>query len=157
MRINYGALQQAAFNEPANGWTMTFAKGAVDGAYWLRKPGANPDLIVAYQVNIAPEVIRAAGRIRQDRRDVGVLAVALADRMNAGWTAAKRARQRRYVAASSRIEPLQNAILRKSTILSVIDGHPLTLDRLESVAVHPTVSLGVEHFGRTGTIQDLYR
>ena len=37
------------------------------------------------------------------------------------------------------------------------DGHPATLAWLGAVAGHRTVPLGVEHFGQTGTIADLYR
>ncbi|MET0222045.1 MAG: hypothetical protein ABW213_15440, partial [Tardiphaga sp.] len=37
------------------------------------------------------------------------------------------------------------------------DGHPAALAWLGSVAGHRTRALGVEHFGRTGTIADLYR
>ena len=38
----------------------------------------------------------------------------------------------------------------------MIDGHPATLAWLGAVAGHPTVPLGVEHFGQTGRIKDLY-
>jgi pyruvate dehydrogenase complex dehydrogenase (E1) component len=60
----------------------------VDGAYWLRKPGPNSQVIVAYTGAIAPEAIAAVGLMAEDRRDVGLLAVTSADRLNAGWTAA---------------------------------------------------------------------
>jgi pyruvate dehydrogenase E1 component len=39
----------------------------------------------------------------------------------------------------------------------VIDGHPATLAWLGSVHGHRRIPLGVEHFGQTGTIGDLYR
>ena len=39
----------------------------------------------------------------------------------------------------------------------MIDGHPATLGWLGSVLGHRTRALGVEHFGQTGTIADLYR
>ena len=42
-------------------------------------------------------------------------------------------------------------------IVTVIDGHPATLSWLGAVAGHVTIPLGVEHFGQTGTIGDLYR
>jgi pyruvate dehydrogenase E1 component len=38
----------------------------------------------------------------------------------------------------------------------VIDGHPATLGWIGSVRGHQTIPLGVEHFGQTGTIGDLY-
>jgi pyruvate dehydrogenase E1 component len=42
-------------------------------------------------------------------------------------------------------------------IVTVIDGHPATLGWLGSVCGHRLEALGVEHFGQTGTIDDLYR
>jgi pyruvate dehydrogenase E1 component len=39
----------------------------------------------------------------------------------------------------------------------VLDGHPATLGWLGAVHGHRTRALGVEHFGQTGLIADLYR
>jgi pyruvate dehydrogenase E1 component len=46
---------------------------------------------------------------------------------------------------------------RDCGIVTVIDGHPATLGWLGSVRGHRVEALGVEHFGQTGTIDDLYR
>jgi pyruvate dehydrogenase E1 component len=40
--------------------------------------------------------------------------------------------------------------------VTVIDGHPTTLSWLGAVHGHRVQALGVEHFGQTGTIADLY-
>ena len=85
-----------------------------------------------------------------------MLAVTSADRLNAGWTAAQRARARGQE-AQSLAERLLSPLPRDCRIITVIDGHPATLGWLGSVAGHVTVPLGVEHFGQTGTIGDLYR
>ena len=37
------------------------------------------------------------------------------------------------------------------------DGHPATLSWIDGVQGHRVAALGVEHFGQTGTIFDLYR
>jgi pyruvate dehydrogenase E1 component len=134
-----------------------FAQGVVDGAYWLRPPGPNAELVIAYQGCVAPEAIAAAGRLAEGRRDVGVLAVTSADRLNAGWTAARRARQRGHKSALSHAERLLGALPPECRLITVIDGHPATLAWLGAVAGHRTIPLGVEHFGQTGTIADLYR
>ena len=47
--------------------------------------------------------------------------------------------------------------LALSQFITVIDGHPATLSWLGGVAGHKTLPLGVEEFGQTGTISDLYR
>ena len=39
----------------------------------------------------------------------------------------------------------------------MLDGHPATLGWLGAVRGHRVRSLGVEHFGQTGSIHDLYR
>jgi pyruvate dehydrogenase E1 component len=113
--------------------------------------------VLAYQGVVAPEVIEAAGRLGDGRRDIGVLAVTSADRLNAGWTAAQRARRRGHANATSHIDATLEKLPPHCTIVTVTDGHPATLAWLGGVAGHRTVPLGVEHFGQTGTIADLYR
>ncbi len=128
----------------------------VDGAYWLREPGPNAQVVVAYTGVIAPEAIEAVGLMAEDRRDVGLLAVTSADRLNAGWTAAQRARERGLVHARSHIERLLADVPPHCGIVTVLDGHPATLAWLGAVSGHRTRSLGVEHFGQTGSLADLY-
>jgi pyruvate dehydrogenase E1 component len=137
--------------------TDELAQQIVDGAYWLREPGPNCQIVVAYTGAIAPEAIAAVGLMAEDRRDVGLLAVMSADRLNAGWTAAQRARERGLVHARSHIERLLADVPPHCGIVSVLDGHPATLAWLGAVAGHRTRALGVEHFGQTGSLAELYR
>src|SRR5664280_356775 len=137
--------------------TAELAQQIVDGAYWLRKPGPNAQVVVAYTGAIAPEAIAAVGLMAEDRRDVGLLAVTSADRLNAGWTAAQRARERGLVHARSHIERLLADVPHHCGIVSVLDGHPATLAWLGAVSGHRARALGVEHFGQTGSLAELYR
>jgi pyruvate dehydrogenase E1 component len=137
--------------------TGEFTQAIVDGAYWLRRPGPNCQVVVAYTGAVAPEAIQAVGLMAEDRRDVGLLAVTSADRLNAGWTAAQRARERGLVHARSHIEKLLTDVPSHCGIVSVLDGHPATLAWLGAVHGHRVRPLGVEHFGQTGSIPDLYR
>ena len=104
-----------------------------------------------------PEAIEATGLMAEDRRDLGLLAITSADRLNAGWTAAQRARERGLVHARSHIERLLKDVPAYCGIVTVLDGHPAALAWLGAVAGHRVRPLGVEHFGQTGTIADLYR
>jgi pyruvate dehydrogenase E1 component len=137
--------------------TAELRQAIVDGAYWLRKPGPNCQVVVAYTGAVAPEAIQAVGLMAEDRRDVGLLAVTSADRLNAGWTAAWRARERGLVHARSHIERLFAGLPPHCGIVSVLDGHPATLAWLGAVEGHRVRPLGVEHFGQTGSIAELYR
>lgn len=131
-------------------------QGVIDGAYWLRPLGPNCEVVIAYQGVVASEAIAAAARIAEGRRDVGVLAVTSADRLNAGWQAAQTARIRGRP-AESHVEALLASLPAHCLIVTVIDGHPATLSWLGGVQGHRVAALGVEHFGQTGTVSDLYR
>jgi pyruvate dehydrogenase E1 component len=137
--------------------TPALRQAIVDGAYWLREPGPNCQVVVAYTGAVAPEAIQAVGLMAEDRRDVGLLAVTSADRLNAGWTAAWRARERGLVHARCHIERLLAGVPRHCGIVSVVDGHPATLGWLGAVCGHRVRPLGVEHFGQTGSVEELYR
>ena len=152
LRLSTRPIEQIKREMPAE-----LRQAIVDGAYWLRKPGPNCQVVVAYTGAVAPEAIQAVGLMAEDRRDVGLLAVTSADRLNAGWTAAWRARERGLVHARSHIERLFGGLPPHCGIVSVLDGHPAALAWLGAVQGHRVRPLGVEHFGQTGSIAELYR
>jgi pyruvate dehydrogenase E1 component len=129
----------------------------IAGGYWMRRPGPNCQVVVAYMGAVAPEAIEAVGLMAEDRRDVGLLAVTSADRLHAGWTAAQRAREAGDPRALSHVERLLGDLPPQCGLVTVLDGHPATLAWLGSVHGHRQRALGVEHFGQTGSIADLYR
>ncbi|MDF2763265.1 MAG: transketolase [Rhodospirillales bacterium] len=153
----YLRLSTRSIEQPQRAMSEALARDIVAGAYWLRRPGPNAEVIVAYAGAVAPEAIEAVGLMGEDRRDVGLLAVTSADRLNAGWQAAGRARQRGQRHATSHIEALLAPLQRDCGIVTVLDGHPATLAWLGGVHGHRVKALGVEHFGQTGTIPELYR
>ncbi|MBI4274465.1 MAG: transketolase, partial [Rhizobiales bacterium] len=153
----YLRLSTRPIEQPSREMTGELRQAIVDGAYWLRKPGPNAQVIVAYTGAVAPEAIDAIGLMAEDRRDVGLLAVTSADRLNAGWTAAQRARERGLIHARSHVERLLGELPTHCGIVTVLDGHPATLAWLGAVCGHRVRALGVEHFGQTGSIPDLYR
>ncbi len=152
----YLRLSTRPLEQPKRSLDPALVSDIIDGGYWLRAPGPNTEIVIAYQGVIAPEAIAAAGYLAEDRRDVAVLAVTSADRLNAGWQAATRARAHGNARASSHVEKLLGALPAFARLVTVIDGHPATLSWLGSVQGHRTTSLGVEHFGQSGRIADLY-
>ena len=153
----YLRLSTRPIEQPKRALTPDLRREIIDGAYWLRRPGPNCQVVVAYAGAVAPEAIQAVGLMAEDRRDVGLLAVTSADRLNAGWTAAQRARERGLAHARSHIEQMLDEVPAHAGIITVLDGHPATLAWLGAVAGHRVRSLGVEHFGQTGSIPELYR
>ena len=64
-------------------------------------------------------------------------------------------------AASTTRRARSNALLaplsREARLVTVLDGHPLALSWLGSVRGQRVVPLGIESFGQSGDIPDLYR
>lgn len=153
----YLRLSTRPLEQPTRAMTPELERCIIDGAYWMRRPGPNAQVVIAYTGALAPEAIEAVGLMGEDHRDIGLLAVTSADRLNAGWTAAQRARENGLVHARSHIERLLSEVPSRCALITLVDGHPATLGWLGAVEGHRTRALGVEHFGQTGTITDLYR
>ncbi len=153
----YLRLSTRALEQPARTLDATLTAEIINGGYWLRPPGPNAELVIAYTGTVATEAIEAAGLMAEDRRDVGVLAITSADRLHAGWSAAQRAREAGLGHARGHVERLLAQVSRDCALITVADGHPAGLAWLGSVRGNPTRALGVEHFGQTGAVADLYR
>jgi pyruvate dehydrogenase E1 component len=86
---------------------------------------------------------------------VGLLAVTSPDRLFAGHAHAER-----MAAAGNRtpshVETLLSDVPRHCAIVTVVDAHPATLGWLGGIIGHRTVALGVDSFGQSGAIGDLY-
>lgn len=153
----YLRLTTRPVEQPQREMTPDLEDNIISGGYWMRRPGPNAEIVVAYAGAVVPEALAAVGLMAEDRRDVGLLSVTSADRLNAGWTAAQRARESGHPGALSHIERLMHDLPPHCALVTVCDAHPATLGWLGAVGGHRTRSLGVEHFGQTGSIQDLYR
>jgi pyruvate dehydrogenase E1 component len=121
--------------------------GAVSGGYWLREPSAGSTIAIVATGALMPEAIEAVARLGERHAGIGLLAVTSADRLHAGWLAAP---------GASRIDRLLAPLARDAVLASVIDGHPATLSWIGAVRgqrIHP---LGVDRFGQSGDLPDLY-
>lgn len=152
----YLRLSTRPVDQPHRNMTDDLERDIVDGGYWLRRPGPNARSVVAYQGTVASEALRAVAALGETDGDVGLLAVTSADRLHAGWAAAQDATDHGQTGAEAHVERLLANVPRDAALITVIDGHPATLAWLGGVRGHRTRALGVEHFGQTGTMADLY-
>ena len=168
----YLRLTTRPLDQPSRALTPALREGIIDGGYWLRRPDPSADLAIVYTGAVAPEAIEAAGLLGEDRRGVGVLAVTSADRLSAGWHAAQRAREGGRPLAQTlvqnadvggegadpraHVETLLAALPRDAGLVTVTDAYPEALSWLGGVCGHRVRALGVEHFGQSGSIPELY-
>jgi pyruvate dehydrogenase E1 component len=153
----YLRLSTRALDQPQREMTAELESAILKGAYWLRPPGPNAHVAIAFAGAVAPGAIDATGLIGEDRRDVGLLSVTSADRLYADWTRAQKAREQGVASAISHVEAIMAGLPSYCGLVTVIDGHPATLGWLGSVCGHRTRSLGVQNFGQSAEIPDLYR
>ena len=135
--------------------TDELREGIIKGGYWLRDPSEGTQLAIVYQGVVAQEAGAALGELLTRFPGAGLMAVTSADRLNAGWKAAQTAQQHGKPEVSH-IEKLLAPLAREAAIVTVLDGHPATLSWIGSVHGHKVQALGVEDFGQTGTLDDLY-
>ncbi|MGL4975218.1 MAG: transketolase, partial [Bosea sp. (in: a-proteobacteria)] len=116
----YLRLSTRPVEQPSRVMMPELEANIIDGGYWLRRPGPNATAVIAYTGVVAPEAIAAAGLLAEDRRDIGLLAVTSADRLNAGWTAAQTAREQGRE-AQSHVEALLADVPGGAAIVTVCD------------------------------------
>ncbi|MEL6282757.1 MAG: transketolase [Pseudomonadota bacterium] len=149
----YLRLTTRTITQPERSLDDHLRRKIIDGGYWMRPPTEATKTVLAYTGAVAPEAIAAA----EADPEIALLSVTSADRLNAGWQAADRARALGEEKAVAHVERLLAPLNRSIGIVTVTDGHPLGLGWLGSVFGHRLRPLGVEHFGQTGTIDDVYR
>ena len=153
----YLRLSTRPLEQPARAMGEDLRRGVLAGAYWSHEPAPGAELAIVYSGVVAPEAGEAHRRVLEDVPGAGLMAVTSPDRLHAGRIEAARARAAGDGAAASHVEHLLGRLAPDATIVTVLDGHPATLDWLGSVGGHRVVPLGVSHFGQSADIPDLYR
>jgi pyruvate dehydrogenase E1 component len=122
------------------------------GGYLLRAAAGTPEVVLVGMGVIMPETIAAAQELAAGGIEVDVVCLTSADLV---WRALQ-ARQGQQEGSEEILEVLFPAS-RAAPIVSVLDGHPHTLSFLAGVNATPIACLGVQDFGQSGDVQDLYR
>lgn len=153
---HYFRLSTRPVAQPARS-DNTWSAGALQGAYWLIPPSAGAELALIYCGALAPEALAGFEALKEDYPGIGVLAVTSPDLLHRGWTAAGRARWTGGPRLTSHIEQLLSLLHMRAGLITLLDGSPSTLSWVGSVLGHRVRALGVEQFGQTGDLSDLYR
>lgn len=156
-RSVYLRLSTRTIDQPDREISPDLAAAVVAGGYWLVPPAEGADLAIVFQGAVAPEAKDAHRQILEDAPGTGLLAVTSADRLYAGWRAALKARAAGERPAPPVVDRLLARLKPDAALVAVIDGHPGTLSWLGSVLGQRVYPLGVDRFGQSGDIPELYR
>jgi len=144
----YLRLSTRPVEQPRREMTEALRAGILAGGYWLREPPPGSEIAIIAMGAVLPEAIMAVARIGERIPRAGLLVVTSPDRLHADWLAER---------GGSHIARLMARLARDAALVTVLDGHPLTLSWLASVRGHRIAPLGVGKFGQSGDIPDLYR
>jgi pyruvate dehydrogenase E1 component len=130
------------------------------GAYRLVEAGdlaeTAPRVHLAGCGAVLPEVLAAAAELRDEGIAASVVDVTSADRLYRAWQRTLR-QGVRTATAPSIPGALRTAFPDRAPIVTVHDAASHTLSWLGSALGVPAVSLGVDSFGQSGAVADLYR
>jgi pyruvate dehydrogenase E1 component len=149
LRLSTRSVQQIERQD--DGWR----DDALKGAYWLREPGAGSEAAIVAMGTVMPEALAAWEELREDIPGLGLLSVTSPDLLHRGWTAAQAARWAGERQASH-IEQLLSRIGRNAGLVTIADAAPASLSWLGGVLGQRVAPLGVDRFGQTGNLSDLY-
>ena len=152
----YLRLSTRPIPQPEREFTPEFAADVTEGGYWRVPPGPGAALVIVASGAVLPEAIEAHEEIREDDPDAGLLVVTSVDRLYRGWMEGHRTPPGR-ARPKAQIERLLDPVPAAAGLVTVIDAHPAALSWLAGVNRHLIAPLGVDRFGQSGDIPDLYR
>jgi pyruvate dehydrogenase E1 component len=156
----YLRLSTRPLPQPERTLSSGQAADIVAGGYWQAVPEPGADIAIVCMGAVTPEAIVAHRSVIDDFAGAGLLVLTSPDRLHADWLAGLRNRGRTaglIERGPSPIERLLAPLSRNARLVTVMDGHPLALSWLGSVRGQKVVPLGIEGFGQSGDIADLYR
>lgn len=153
----YLRLSTRTIEQPTRTLSDADKHAITTGAYWLAPPAPGAELAIVYAGVVAPEAREAHAALLDDIPGAGLLAVTSPDRLHADWLEAKRRRRNGDRAARAQIETMLASLAPDAVLITVIDGHPTALSWLGAVGTQKVTALGVDRFGQSADIDDLYR
>ena len=153
LRLSTRPLEQSLARVPEDSQERERRRRQVlAGGYRVRESARAPEVTLVGMGAIMPELLAAAEELAGGGIAVDAVCLTSPDLL----FRALQTRQGLYDGDEQILEALFPAA-RTSPIVSVLDGHPHTLAFLAAIAGAPLACLGVQDFGQSGDVQDLYR
>ncbi len=128
---------------------------ALAGGYWLREPGPGAEAAIVAMGAVMPEALAAFDALKDDVPGLGLLSVTSPNLLHRGWSAAQAA-EWRGERQPSHAATLLSRLSPTARLVTLCDAAPASLSWLGGVLGHRVAPLGVDRFGQTGNLPDLY-
>ena len=151
LRLTTRAIPQIERED--DGWEAD----ALKGGYWLKRPAEGAEAAILFTGAIAPEVLDAWQTLVEDIPGLGLLNITSPDLLHRGWSGRRAARWVGACAPHCHIEALLAPLAAHAGLVTVIDGSPSAISWVGGVRGQRVSPLGIDRFGQTGDLPDLYR
>lgn len=140
----YLRLSTRPLDQPKRNLDEKTISNILSGGYWFEPPTKTTKHVIIYTGVLAQEASEACAELA----DTALLAITSSDRLYNDW---------QDKGDAAHVFNLLGGIPKTVKLVTVLDGHPASLAWLGSVHGHRVRPLGVNAFGQTGSVQDLYK
>ena len=144
----YLRLSTRKLDQPTRAMTPELRQSILAGGYWYDPPTPDTNRAIVCMGAVLPTALTAFKELRRTERPPALMVVTSPDRLAQDWRHPSR--------ADAHVQKLVDMLPRQAELVTVLDGHPLGLSWLGSVAGHRVRPLGVRRFGSSGSLSDVY-
>lgn len=151
----YLRLTTRKLPQPRRPMTPDLRDAVLAGGYWFVPPKANTQRVIVAMGAIVPEAIAAQQILAERGRPTALFVLTSPDRLFHEW------QEWASQPADSGLSPpyvhkLLKQLSSQAELVTVLDGHPLSLGWLGSVIGHRVRPMGVTHFGASGNLSEVH-
>ena len=123
----------------------------IKGCYWIKQPKNETAIVIVCVGVMVAEVQKFIKISEEDDLNIGVLLVTSPDKLHKDWE-----NSNKQLKKTAFIEETLQSLTKDSTLVTIIDGHSSALSWLGSVCGHKVYPLGVNIFGQSGELKEVY-
>jgi pyruvate dehydrogenase E1 component len=150
----YLRLSTRKVEQPTRVMSPELSRAVLEGGYWLVPPHSDTTHVIVAMGAIVIEALAAQEQLAAQGSPQAVLVVTSPDRLARGWCATSRQ-------SNKDDDCYLNQLLADAppgaALVTVLDGHPITLSWLGSASGRRVIPLGVSKFGMSGYLSEVYR
>ena len=148
----YFRLSTKKLTQPNRTVSNSLKNGLVRGGYWFKGQYENVDILFICTGVIVGEVLKTINALRDDNLKIGLFIVSSPDILYQDWMASTK--KSNHV---SFLETQLSYIGPNVPIVTIIDGHSSSLSWIGSVSGQKVIPLGVNNFGQSGDLNEVYQ
>src|SRR5947207_8193088 len=149
----YLRLSTRPMDQPPREMTPELSDQILRGGYWLVEPAPDAEMAIVVSGPPVREALEALDQLAEDVPGAGLLVATSPDRLHRDWLASRR---NGAAGGGSHIERLLGRLAPDAGLVTLLDGHPAALSWVGAATRLRVVPLGIERFGQSGNIPDLY-